>query len=66
MIIAGGIDLSVGSIICIIAVTTSYLTMMQGFGIVRARWSFAIGAGDRDRRRRRALVIAASACSRSS
>ena len=36
VIIAGGIDLSVGSIICIISVTTSYMTMMQGFGIVAA------------------------------
>ena len=36
VIIAGGIDLSVGSIICIISVTTSYMTMMQGFGIVGA------------------------------
>jgi len=33
VIIAGGIDLSVGSIICISAVTTSYLTMFAGFGI---------------------------------
>jgi ribose transport system permease protein len=33
VIIAGGIDLSVGSIICISAVTTSYLTMYAGFGI---------------------------------
>jgi ribose transport system permease protein len=36
VIIAGGIDLSVGSIICLTSVTTSYLTMMQGFGIVPA------------------------------
>ena len=36
VIIAGGIDLSVGSIICIISVTTSYMTMVQGFGIVGA------------------------------
>lgn len=36
VIIAGGIDLSVGSIICIISVTTSYLTMVQGLGIVPA------------------------------
>ena len=33
MIIAGGIDLSIGSIICISAVTTSWLTMYAGFGI---------------------------------
>ena len=33
VIIAGGIDLSVGSIICLSAVTTSYLTMYAGFGI---------------------------------
>ncbi len=33
VIIAGGIDLSVGSLICIAAVTTSYLTMFLGFGI---------------------------------
>ena len=33
VIIAGGIDLSVGSVICISAVTTSYLTMYAGFGI---------------------------------
>jgi len=33
VIITGGIDLSVGSIICISAVTTSYLTMYAGFGI---------------------------------
>src|SRR3954452_20506084 len=33
VIIAGGIDLSVGSVICISAVTTSYLTMFAGFGI---------------------------------
>jgi ribose transport system permease protein len=33
VIIAGGIDLSIGSIICISAVTTSYLTMYEGFGI---------------------------------
>src|SRR3982750_91043 len=36
VIIAGGIELSVGSIICIISVTTSYMTMVQGFGIVAA------------------------------
>ena len=36
VIIAGGIDLSVGSIICLTACTTSYLTMVQGFGIVPA------------------------------
>jgi len=33
VIIAGGIDLSIGSIICISGVTTSYLTMYSGFGI---------------------------------
>src|SRR5262245_43902130 len=33
VIIAGGIDLSIGSIICVSAVTTSYLTMYAGFGI---------------------------------
>jgi ribose/xylose/arabinose/galactoside ABC-type transport system permease subunit len=39
VIIAGGIDLSVGSIICLTACTTSYLTMVQGFGIVpRCCW----------------------------
>ena len=32
VIVAGGIDLSVGSIICLTACTTSYLTMVQGFG----------------------------------
>jgi ribose transport system permease protein len=36
VIIAGGIDLSVGSVICIAAVTTSYLTMYLGVGIVAA------------------------------
>ena len=33
VIIAGGIDLSVGSIICVSAVVTSYLTMYAGLGI---------------------------------
>ena len=33
VIIAGGIDLSVGSVICVSAVTTSYLTMYAGMGI---------------------------------
>jgi ribose transport system permease protein len=33
VIIAGGIDLSIGSIICVSAVTTSWLTMYAGFGI---------------------------------
>jgi ribose transport system permease protein len=33
VIIAGGIDLSVGSVICLSAVTTSYLTMYGGLGI---------------------------------
>jgi ribose transport system permease protein len=33
VIVAGGIDLSIGSIICISGVTTSYLTMYAGFGI---------------------------------
>jgi ribose transport system permease protein len=36
VIIAGGIDLSVGSVICLSAVTTSYLTMFTGVGIVGA------------------------------
>ena len=36
VIIAGGIDLSIGSVICIAAVTTSHLTMSMGFGIVPA------------------------------
>src|SRR5262245_66043611 len=36
VIIAGGIDLSIGSIICVTAVTTSYLAMYAGFGIVSA------------------------------
>jgi ribose transport system permease protein len=36
VIIAGGIDLSIGSVICVSAVTTSYLTMYLGFGIVPA------------------------------
>lgn len=36
VIIAGGIDLSVGSMICLSAVTTSYLTMYAGFGITAA------------------------------
>jgi ribose transport system permease protein len=36
VIIAGGIDLSVGSVICLSAVTTSYLTAYAGFGIVGA------------------------------
>jgi ribose transport system permease protein len=36
VIIAGGIDLSVGSVICLSAVATSYLTMNGGFGIVAA------------------------------
>ena len=33
VIIAGGIDLSIGSVICIAAVATSYLTMMNGMSI---------------------------------
>ena len=36
VIIAGGIDLSIGSIICVTAVTTSYLAMYAGVGIVAA------------------------------
>ena len=44
VIIAGGIDLSIGSIICITAVTTSYLAMYAGFGIGAA---VAIAIGDR-------------------
>jgi ribose transport system permease protein len=48
VIIAGGIDLSIGSIICVSAVTTSYLTMYWGFGIgsavsVAISLSLAIG-----------------------
>ena len=53
VIIAGGIDLSIGSIICITAVTTSYLTMYAGLrhrrrGRARAacsRWSSASRQG---------------------
>ena len=33
VIIAGGIDLSIGSVICITGVSTSYLAMYGGFGI---------------------------------
>ena len=33
VIIAGGIDLSIGSVICVTAIATSYLTMVQGMGI---------------------------------
>jgi ribose transport system permease protein len=33
VIIAGGIDLSIGSVICVAAVLTSYLTMVQGLDI---------------------------------
>ena len=33
VIITGGIDLSIGAIICVAAVTTSYLTMYAGLGI---------------------------------
>ena len=33
MIIVGGIDLSIGSVICISAVATSYLAIYAGFGI---------------------------------
>ena len=33
VIIAGGIDLSIGSIICIGAVATSYMAMMMGMSI---------------------------------
>ncbi len=36
VIIAGGIDLSIGSVICVAAIATSYLTMVQGLGIVVA------------------------------
>lgn len=36
VIIAGGIDLSVGSMICLSAVMTSYLTMYAGLGITAA------------------------------
>src|SRR5436189_1303742 len=50
VIIAGGIDLSVGSIICITSVSASYFAMMQGMGIVPAvtlavALSVAIGLG---------------------
>ena len=50
VIIAGGIDLSIGSIICITGVTTSYLAMYGGFGIGAA---VAIAFGDRAGLRRR-------------
>ena len=63
VIIAGGIDLSVGSIICLTSVSTSYLTMMQGFGIVPAviiaivlAIIIGVGQGDGDRAHRRAAV----------
>ena len=65
VIIAGGIDLSIGSVICISAVTTSYLAIYGGFGIGAA-------VVDRDRDRagvRRAAgrgSSRASACPRSS
>lgn len=36
VIIAGGIDLSIGSVICVSAVTTSYLTMVMGMSIEMA------------------------------
>ena len=36
VIIAGGIDLSIGSVICVSAIATSYLTMVVGIGIVPA------------------------------
>jgi ribose transport system permease protein len=50
VIIAGGIDLSIGSVICVSAVTTSYLTMYMGFGIgsavaVAISLSLLIGLG---------------------
>jgi ribose transport system permease protein len=50
VIIAGGIDLSIGSVICISAVTTSHLTMSAGLGIVPAVLAavlvaLAVGAG---------------------
>ena len=51
VIIAGGIDLSIGSIICVTAVTTSYLAMYAGFGIGAA---VAIALRHRAGRRRRA------------
>jgi len=44
VIIAGGIDLSIGSIICVTAVTTSYLAMYGGFGIGAAVAIAAFGA----------------------
>src|SRR5262245_52591986 len=31
LIISGGIDLSIGSVICLTAVVTSYLSMLMGF-----------------------------------
>jgi ribose transport system permease protein len=50
VIIAGGIDLSIGSVICVSAVTTSYLTMFAGFSIgpavaVAISLSLLIGLG---------------------
>src|SRR6185503_17183398 len=48
VIIAGGIDLSVGSVICLISVTTSSLARLQGFGLVPAvilAIAVAIGIG---------------------
>lgn len=36
LIISGGIDLSIGSVICLTAVLTSYLSMVLGFDIVAA------------------------------
>lgn len=36
LIISGGIDLSIGSVICLVAVLTSYLSMVSGFDITAA------------------------------
>jgi ribose transport system permease protein len=36
LIISGGIDLSIGSVICLVAVLTSYLSMVAGFDITTA------------------------------
>lgn len=36
LIISGGIDLSIGSVICLVAVLTSYLSMVSGFDITTA------------------------------
>ena len=57
VIIAGGIDLSIGSIICITGVTTSYLAMYGGFGIgaaVAIAFGIALVVGVAPGRHRRA------------